>query len=384
MLHDNAFLSYVHADDENDTGRILALAQDVSEEFEALTGEAFSIVSDRELLKWGAGWRQEIATAIAVSRFLVCIVSPRFFGSTECRSELEHFVSVAKEFGRSDLVLPILYIETDDLNENSPDAVRALVASLQYVDWRNLRFEDRESGKYRKGVNGLASEIRDRLTSLPDSGEETVLADSKPSTKPSSHNNESNKRPDDSDALGLLDVLAAGESDIELLSGAVDGFASLIAKFGALVSNSSEQINPQLSGKGGAAQLVHQMAQLGKTLEPLAEEFDEAQREFRRIVDASDPVVVALLELSLIEADTAQVRKLAQSVIVMQRESSEAFVLVDVLIAKMRKFESFSKSLRVPLLKIRRAVESFRDVESIFHDWADGARSLTAGLDKNS
>lgn len=53
----DGFWSYVHADDNAESGRIAQLARDVVAQFEMLTGESISLFLERDRLQWGDDWR---------------------------------------------------------------------------------------------------------------------------------------------------------------------------------------------------------------------------------------------------------------------------------------------------------------------------------------
>ena len=77
----------------------------------------------------------------------------------ECRRELLEFAAKAKSLGVGELLLPILYVETQNLSSASPDEAVALVARTQYVDWRTNRLLDPKSQDYRAAVNSLARRL---------------------------------------------------------------------------------------------------------------------------------------------------------------------------------------------------------------------------------
>ena len=58
-----------------------------------------------------------------------------------------------------ELLLPILYIETEELSSDNTDEAIALVAKTQYVDWHNFRLAESSSREYRTAVNNLARRL---------------------------------------------------------------------------------------------------------------------------------------------------------------------------------------------------------------------------------
>jgi len=72
------FWSYARADDEAESGRIVALARHLQEEYALLTGDALDLFVDRDLA-WGEEWRSRIDEALAGVTFFIPVVTPRFF-----------------------------------------------------------------------------------------------------------------------------------------------------------------------------------------------------------------------------------------------------------------------------------------------------------------
>lgn len=160
MAELRGFWSYVHADDEADSGRVARLAKDVAAQFEMLTGENIDLFLDRDDIAWGEDWRNKIDESLSSVGFFIAILTPRYFKSAECRRELQRFARRAENLGIKELVLPLLYVDVSSLHEDAPDdPLVVLVKTFQWVDWRELRFSDIDSGEYRRGVARLARDV---------------------------------------------------------------------------------------------------------------------------------------------------------------------------------------------------------------------------------
>ena len=167
------FMSYVRADDEHDAGYLSEFRERLSGEVRAQTGVRFDIFQDRNDIAWGQNWRERIRDCIESVNFLICIITPSFFRSEACREEFERFVRLERAVGRSDLILPVYYIDSPLLNDEAQrkaDAVASLVAMRNYVDWRDLRFEPLHSPAAKKMLARLAADIRQALESRPAPG----------------------------------------------------------------------------------------------------------------------------------------------------------------------------------------------------------------------
>ena len=78
--------------------------------------------------------------------------------------EVARFLEREQVLGRSDLILPMYYIsarEMDDLAARESDELARVLASRQFADWRELRFEPFTSPVVRKAVAQLATRMRD-------------------------------------------------------------------------------------------------------------------------------------------------------------------------------------------------------------------------------
>jgi parallel beta-helix repeat protein len=159
-----AFMSYARFNDAHDDGQLSAFRERLAAEVRAQTGREFVIFQDRADIAWGQNWQQRVDGALDVVALLLVIVTPGFFGSAACRAELARFLERERELGRSDLILPVYYIsawEMDDLPTREADELARVLASRQFADWRELRFEPFTSPLVRKAVAQLASRMRD-------------------------------------------------------------------------------------------------------------------------------------------------------------------------------------------------------------------------------
>jgi hypothetical protein len=154
------FWSYVHADDKAEGGRICHLAKDLADQYEALSGDTVQLFVDKDKIKWGDNWRNEINSNLAATAFFIPVFSPRYFMSPECRNEMYIVLRKVNEFKLNNIVLPLLYYDVSSLYEQSPtDDLIKLIQPIQREDWREARFFDITSGEYRKAVFRLATRL---------------------------------------------------------------------------------------------------------------------------------------------------------------------------------------------------------------------------------
>jgi parallel beta-helix repeat protein len=165
-----AFMSYARFNDQHDDGQLTAFRERLAAEVRAQTGEEFLIFQDRDAIAWGQNWQQRISQALDTVTLLLVIITPGFFRSPHCRAEAGQFLDRERQLGRSDLILPVYYISTpqiDDPARRDTDPLAATVAARQHADWRELRFEPANSPVSRKAIAQLATRMRDTFWHPP-------------------------------------------------------------------------------------------------------------------------------------------------------------------------------------------------------------------------
>jgi len=159
-----AFMSYVRFDDLHNDGLLSQFREQLAAEVRAQTGREFAIFQDRNDVAWGQNWQQRIDEALDAVTLLLVIITPSLFQSPACRAEFGRFLERERTLGRSDLILPVYYIgaeEIDDPELRQSDEMAAVLASRQFADWRELRFEPFTSPVVRRAMAQLASRIKD-------------------------------------------------------------------------------------------------------------------------------------------------------------------------------------------------------------------------------
>jgi hypothetical protein len=161
-LRPAAFMSYAHFDDEHDNGQLSKLRQRISGEVRMQTGHEFQIFQDRNDIEWGDNWEKRVDQALDAATLLLVVITPSFFGSSYCKTEIARFRAREQALNRSDLILPVYYVSAavfDDPDKRRRHAQARLLASRQYADWRKIRFESLDSLATRKAIEQLALRI---------------------------------------------------------------------------------------------------------------------------------------------------------------------------------------------------------------------------------
>ncbi len=112
-----AFMSYVWLDDQHENNRLTQFRERLSGEVRLQTGEEFVIFQDKTDIAVGQQWQQRIDESLDAVSFLIPILTPGFFRSEACRSEVERFLKREEQLGRHDLILPVYYVDCPMLND---------------------------------------------------------------------------------------------------------------------------------------------------------------------------------------------------------------------------------------------------------------------------
>ncbi|MGO9402996.1 MAG: toll/interleukin-1 receptor domain-containing protein [Terriglobales bacterium] len=164
-----AFWSYIRFDDKHDEQWLSGLKQALEAEIQALSGIRVEIFQDVEGIAWGEQWKSKIRTSEDDAVFLIPIITPSYFKSDACRSELEQFVEREKTMGFGGLILPLYYITCSELEDKfakGADWLAQLVADHNYRDIRSLRHRKLDSYEARQEVKSLAAELIEQLKSF--------------------------------------------------------------------------------------------------------------------------------------------------------------------------------------------------------------------------
>ncbi len=161
-----AFMSYVRLDDQHEAGRLTQFRDRLSGEVRMQTGEAFDIFQDRNDIAWGQQWKKRIDESLDAVTFLIPIITPAFFKSPACREELERFLKREQELGRTDMILPVYYVECATLSDEAKrekDPLAKAIGARQYAEWRELRFEPFTSPEVGRTLAKMARQIVEAL-----------------------------------------------------------------------------------------------------------------------------------------------------------------------------------------------------------------------------
>jgi hypothetical protein len=145
------FFSYSRDDDQGSRGALSALRDAIQTELSAQLGRTrtdFRLWQDKSAISLGTLWEKQISQGINQAVFFIPIITPRALRSQHCAYEFQAFLARETELGRDDLVFPILYIPVPGLEDEKlwrDEPILRIVATRQYLDWRELRHHDPRS-----------------------------------------------------------------------------------------------------------------------------------------------------------------------------------------------------------------------------------------------
>jgi formylglycine-generating enzyme required for sulfatase activity len=158
----DAFLSYTRFDDEYHGGAISAFRAALSQAVRAMTARTFEIFQDVDGIGLGENWRKRLDIALGEARFFIPILTPSFFQSEACRTELQTFLEFEAESGRDDLILPIYWLPCrvlEDAGLRASDTLAEIIHDRQRSDWRKRRHKPYTDPEVREALEALAEQI---------------------------------------------------------------------------------------------------------------------------------------------------------------------------------------------------------------------------------
>ena len=147
-------------------GWLTALRETLISEVQALFGQQIEIFKDIDGIVWGEQWKQKLVSSSDDAVFLIPIITPSYFASEPCRQELKQFVDRENAASFKELILPIYYIDTPQLEDEykrETDLLAQTVAHHNHVDIRKLRHRDITSYDARQEIKKLATALFERL-----------------------------------------------------------------------------------------------------------------------------------------------------------------------------------------------------------------------------
>jgi hypothetical protein len=149
----NIFLSYTREKDQFQ--KVSAFRERLAVEVEMrLPGSR--VFQDKQHLLEGSHFPEALTAELQRSEVLLVLMSPAWLHSEWCRREFSTFTDDATDNARLHRILPVLWVDTPELNPRSLDLVARTMANISYSDWRDLRYESWEDSKNQRQIGKLA------------------------------------------------------------------------------------------------------------------------------------------------------------------------------------------------------------------------------------
>ena len=359
------FWSYVHADDEADGGRVYQLARDVKKQYEMLTGEEIELFVDRDNIRWGEAWRNEIDLMLSSVAFFIPIITPRFFQSPECRRELQIFAHKAENLGIKDLVLPLLYVNFPEFREEETgDELIQLIKSFQWRDWTELRFLELESKGYRKGVAQLAERLVDanRQSEKAKTVEITQL--------------EQATRENEDNLPGVIDKLATFEEEIVKLPNTLDSLSQDIQQISQIMQNATNDIHKadkQNKGFAGRLVIAQRMAkQLSEPTERICAKSSDYASQIHSVDDGVRTFIErAPLEIEKNPDDKQNICEFFNSIRKFDNATFDAIEGTRNMINATEPFGQLSRDLRPVVRRLKQDLTNLIESMEVSGEWVE-------------
>jgi hypothetical protein len=113
-LTPTGFWSYTSKDDKASDGRLSLFRRLLADHLQGQVGRAeVHIFQDIAAIPPGTEWECQIDEALEQSSFFVPVITPGFLGSEWCCKEVVRFRAIMERRGRSDLIVPIRYLDVN-------------------------------------------------------------------------------------------------------------------------------------------------------------------------------------------------------------------------------------------------------------------------------
>ncbi len=361
----SGFVSYVHQDNDKSGGKLLRLVDQIEDEFSLITGEDLALFIDRRSIEWGEEWRQRIESALQDTTFFIPIVTPKFFQSTECRSELMKFAGFARSMGAEELLLPIIFVGVDDLNEDSPDEAKALIARTHYVNWSQLRLVDDKSAEYQQAVNDLATRLATVSAAYAEKAAVTPAG-------PGPGAEDADVDWDDTEP-GFIDHMVQVQEVMPRWQANLEAFPEPMTEIGVIAREAGTKMQ---EGDAQGKTFGYRVLVARETAEKMDAPASQLQRtgeEYASNLLAIDPGTRAAISLANMpqfqESETDPAREMFRSLLKMIATSRRVGATIEELIGNLAMPAKQYKDLRPPLKKMRAGLRSFLDGQAVYDEW---------------
>jgi hypothetical protein len=365
MTSSDGFWSYVQNDNAASFDKIVALGRDLQMVYQMRSGTEVNLFIDRDSLEWGDAWKSVIESNLGTVAFFIPIITPAFFNSPACRSELESFAERTNAEGLQGLLLPILWVPVEGLeDESSLDPLVRIIQERQWEDWTDLRHVAPGSEGYSRRLEKMADRIM-RANKEADEAEADrasgAVADERGVAS--------------EDGEGRLDVLARMEEDMNAWAPLMGEVAVGLQDMGAIADETTAEMtnNPRAKTFAGRLSVVRESA---KRLQEPADRIEESGSQFALMVSSVDQGVRIIIDSAPAEvADDADAREQFENFFNQIRGLAVTTTTVDEqlsgFVRSIAPLQKQSRDLKKPMQAATNGVTRIRTALAIIGDWID-------------
>lgn len=363
MASNDGFWSYVHDDDQASFGKIVQLGRDLKLQYEMITGTSVDLFVDRDSLEWGDAWESVIHSHLGKVAFFIPVITPAYFKSVACRTEIERFAERTSIEGLKGLLLPILWVPSRELDDAaSSDPLVQVVKDRQWEDWTSLRHEARGSSAYSRTLEKMAERIR-RANEAADRAESASLVVNEP--------NESPEEASEDD--GRLDKLAKMEQSVGLWIEDLGVVGGGLKEMGSIAEarTAAMATDPRAKSFAGRLSLVREVA---RELQVPADQIEEAGAAFAIKVSTVDEGVRIIIDSAPDEiASDPEAAEKFDAFFEQLRGLDDVTTTVDTqlsgFIDSIAPLQKHSRDFKKPVQAATAGVTRIRAAIGIIHDW---------------
>lgn len=371
MTSNDGFWSYVQDDNAASFEKIVRLGRDLQSVYQMISGTSVSLFIDRDSLEWGDAWKSVIKSNLGTVAFFIPIVTPAYFSSPACRSELEAFARRTTAEGLRGLLLPILWVPVEGLeDEANEDPLVRVIQERQWEDWTDLRHAAQNSEVYSRTLSKMAERIK-RANEAADRVDASQIAKAMAE--------EQEVEPEGGE--GRLEVLARMESDMSSWVPLMEDVAVGLQDMGEVATQSTAKMatDPRANTFAGKLLIVRETA---TRLQDPASRIETAGMEFAQKVSSVDDGVRIIIDSAPAEVNADpdsreafetffdQIRSLGLVTKTVDEQLS-GFITAIVPLQKQ------SRDLKKPVQAATNGVTRIRAALGIVNDWID----LIDGID---
>lgn len=377
-----AFLSYAHADNERENGKIRNLASLLKSEFEFLTGETIDIFVDSAEIRWGQDFRARLDEALQSTTFFIPVLTPTYFLREECRKEMVQFVSSARSLGLQQLLMSIRYTAVPDLREGSADELKDIAARMQFEPWDDVRLLEETSSQYRMRINKLAARLVELTRDLENQPIRVPSTLQRPSADASPNDSVTRKiapseqadmplpgDEEDEDAPGFIELMADFQPVSDDWGKTLNQLGPAVAEFGDLFKASSiEMEKANQKPKAFAAKIVIARRLAKDAAEPL-EHIEQLSKEYSTGLLRLDPIIRALLGTLATQPDDPGSKEALKGIKSLIDASRESMVSIGGAADSAKANAGLSRDLRPLLRRFETALRNIVDGQELIEGW---------------